>query len=116
MIKTAGELIAEAQTQIDCVDVVSAKTLYDNAENPVIIDVREVKNAEKSKLKDSINISRGLIEMKIAKYCADSETLILTHCGGGGCASLAAFTLQKMGYTNVYAITETFEDIKDAFG
>ena len=50
MIKTAGELIAEAQTQIDCVDVVSAKTLYDNAENPVIIDVREAKNAEKSKL------------------------------------------------------------------
>ena len=40
MIKTAGELIAEAQTQIDCVDVVSAKTLYDNAENPVIIDGR----------------------------------------------------------------------------
>ena len=68
MIKTAGECIAEAQTQIDCVDVVSAKTLYDNAENPVIIDVREAKNTEKSKLKDSINISRGLIEMKIAKY------------------------------------------------
>ena len=52
MIKTAGELIAEAQTQIDCVDVVSAKTLYDNSKNPVIIDVREAKNAEKSKLKD----------------------------------------------------------------
>ena len=78
MIKTAGELIADAQTLIDCVDVVSAKILYDNAKNPVIIDVREAKNAEKSKLKDSINISRGLIEMKIAKYCADSETLILT--------------------------------------
>ena len=73
MIKTAGELIAEAQTQVDCVDVVSAKTLYDNAENPVIIDVREAKNAEKSKLKDSINISRGLIEMKIAKYCPVSD-------------------------------------------
>ncbi len=47
MIKTAGELIADAQTQIDCVDEVSAKTLYDNAEKPVIIDVREAKNAEK---------------------------------------------------------------------
>ena len=54
--------------------------------------------------------------MKIAKYCPDSETLILTHCGGGGRASLAALTLQKMGYTNVHAITATFEDIKDAFG
>ena len=116
MIKTAGELISEAQTQIDCVDAISAKSLYQNSVNAVIIDVREAKNAENSKLKDSINISRGLIEMKIAKHCPDSETLILTHCGGGGRASLAALTLQKMGYTNVHAITETFEDIKDAFG
>jgi len=116
MIKTAGELIAEAQTQIDCVDTVSAKLLYENAENPVIIDVREAQNAEKSKIKDSINISRGLIEMKISKHCPDSESLILTHCGGGGRASLAALTLQKMGYTNVHAITATFDDIKNAFG
>jgi len=116
MIKTAGELIADAQTQIDCVDEVFAKTLYDNAENPVIIDVREEKNAKKSKLKDSINISRGLIEMKIAKHCPDPETLILTHCGGGGRASLAALTLKKMGYTNVHAITATFDDLKNTFG
>ena len=115
MIKTAGELISEAQTQIDCVDAISAKSLYQNWINAVIIDVREVQNAEKSKLKDSINISRGLIEMKIAKYCPDSETLILTHCGGGGRASLVALTLQKMGYTNVHAITATFEEIKEIF-
>ena len=115
MIKTAGELISEAQTQINCVDAISAKSLYQNSVNAVIIDVREAKNAEKSKLKDSINISRGLIEMKIAKYCPDSKTLILTHCGGGGRASLAALTLQKMGYTNVHAITATFEEIKEIF-
>jgi phage shock protein E len=116
MIKTAGELISEAQTQINCVDVISAKSLYQNSVNAVIIDVREAQNAESSKLKDSINISRGLIEMKVAKYCPDSDTLILTHCGGGGRASLAALTLQKMGYSNVHAITATFEDIRDAFG
>ena len=116
MIKTAGELIADAQTQINCVNEVSAKKLYDDAENAVIIDVREAHNAQKSKLKDSINISRGLIEMKIAKHCPNPETLILTHCGGGGRASLAALTLQKMGYNNVHAITATFEDIKDEFG
>jgi rhodanese-related sulfurtransferase len=115
MIKTAGELISEAQTQIDCVDVISAKSLYQNSANAVISDVREAHNAENSKLKDSINISRGLIEMKIAKHCPDSETLILTHCGGGGRASLAALTLQKMGYTNVHAITATFEEIKEIF-
>jgi len=116
MIKTAGELISEAQTQIDCIDAISAKSLYQNSVNAVIIDVREVNNYDESSLQDSINISRGLIEMKIAKYCPDSETLILTHCGGGGRASLAALTLKKMGYTNVHAISATFEDIKDAFG
>ena len=116
MIKVASELIAEAQTQIDCVDVSSAKALYDKSENAVIIDVRESDSAAKSKLRDSVNISRGLIEMKIQKVCSDPDTLILTHCGGGGRASLAALTLQEMGYMNVHAITAKFEDIKDTFG
>jgi len=48
--------------------------------------------------------------------CSDPGTLILLHCGGGGRASLAALTLQEMGYTNVHAITAKFEDIKNAFG
>ncbi len=116
MIKNASELIAEAQTRINCLDVSSAKALYENSENAVIIDVREANSAAESKLKDSINISRGLIEMKVPKLCPDPDTLILTHCGGGGRASLAALTLQEMGYTNVYAITAKFEDIKNAFG
>jgi rhodanese-related sulfurtransferase len=116
MIKTAGELIAEAQTQINCVDVVSAKALYDGSETGIIVDLREAESAAKSKLKNSTNISRGLLEMKIAKLCPDSDTLILTHCAGGGRASLGALTLQRMGYTNVHAITTTFDEIKESFG
>ena len=116
MIKTANELITEAQTRINCLNVPSAKALYENSENAVIIDVREAESAASSKLEDSVNISRGLIEMKIPKLCPDPDTLILLHCGGGGRASLAALTLQEMGYTNVHAITAKFEDIKNAFG
>ena len=116
LIKTAAELIVEAQAQIDCLDIASAKALYEESENAVIIDVREANSAAESKLKDSINISRGLIELKVPKLCPDPDTLILTHCGGGGRASLAALTLQEMGYTNVYAITAKFDDIKDIFG
>ncbi len=116
MIKTASELIAEAQTQISCLDIASAKALYEDSDNAVIIDVREADSAAISQLQDAINISRGLIEMKVPKLCTDPGTLILTHCGGGGRASLAALTLQEMGYTNVHAITAKFEDIKTAFG
>ena len=116
MIKTAAELISEAQKHINCVDIASAKTLYEESQNAVIIDVREAGSAEESKLKDSTNISRGLLEMKVSKICPDPDTLILTHCGGGGRASLAALTLQDMGYANVYAITAKFDDLKNEFG
>jgi len=109
-------LITEAQTKIDCLDIASAKALYEESENAVIIDVREANSAAESKLKDSTNISRGLIEMKVPKLCPDPDTLILTHCGGGGRASLAALTLQEMGYTNVHAITAKYDDLKNIFG
>ncbi|MBL78928.1 MAG: sulfurtransferase [Nitrosomonadaceae bacterium] len=113
MIKTAGELVAKAQTMINCLDIPSAMSLCKNPEN-TIIDVREPEEAAISKLKNSINIPRGLIEMKIPSICPDPDTLILLHCAGGGRASLAALTLQEIGYTNVHAITEKFEEIKEA--
>lgn len=95
MIKTAGELITKAQKEIDCVNPVEAKTLFDNSNDAVIVDVRETKNFDESSLEDSINIPRGLLEMLIEKNCQNSETLILTHCAGGGRASLAALTLKE---------------------
>ena len=115
MIKTAGELITQAQKQIDRVNPVEAKSLFDSSDDAVIIDVREAKNYDESSLNDSISIPRGLIEMLIEKNCQNADTLILTHCAGGGRASLAALTIQEMGYSNVHAITATFAEIKEAF-
>ena len=115
MIKTAGELIKQAQTEIKCLDVESAKRLYEASPDAVILDVREANSAAESKLNDSINISRGLIEMKVPGQFPNPDTVILTHCGGGGRATLAALTLQQMGYQNVYAITAKYEDIKASF-
>ena len=115
MIKTAGELITQAQKKINCVNPIEAKALYDNSNDSVIVDVREAKNYDESSLNDSISIPRGLIEMLIEKNCQNSDTLILTHCAGGGRASLTALTLQEMGYSNVHAITATFTEIKEAF-
>ncbi|MCL1124344.1 rhodanese-like domain-containing protein [Shewanella surugensis] len=115
MIKTADMLIDEAKLQISCLDIASAQALYERSEAKVILDVREAEAAEKSKLNDSLNIPRGLIEMKMPKLYTDPSTLILIHCAGGGRASLAAQSLQKMGYTNVHAIAAKFEDIKITF-
>lgn len=116
MIKSTDEVIREAQQHIQCIDVETAQKIY--AENPdaVIVDVREADSAADSKLADSVHISRGLLEMKVHKVCPEATTVILTHCGGGGRASLAAHTLKGIGYQNVYAITAPYDDIKKAFG
>jgi rhodanese-related sulfurtransferase len=116
MLKSADELIREAQQRIECVDIATARKIYDENPDAVIIDVREADSAAKSKLAESVHISRGLLEMTIHKTCPESDTVILTHCGGGGRASLAAHTLGNMGYQKVYAITAPYDDIKKAFG
>lgn len=116
MLKTADDMIREAQQHIECVDVDTAKRIY--AENPgaVIVDVRETDSAAKSKLEDSVNIPRGMLEYGVHKQCPHADVVILTHCGGGGRASMAAHSLKQMGYTRVYAITAPYEEIKQAFG
>lgn len=116
MLKTAGDMIKEAQQHIECVDVATAKQICADNPDAVIIDVREADSAAESKLDGSIHISRGLLEMKLPGQCPDPNTLILTHCGGGGRASLAAHTLKQMGYQRVYAITAPYDEIKKAFG
>ena len=116
MLKSADDMIREVQQHIECVDVATAKKIYDENPDAVIVDVREVHNASESKLSASVNISRGLLEMKVHQVCPQASTVILTHCGGGGRASLAAHTLQQIGYENVYAITAPFEEIKKSFG
>ncbi|MEM7561653.1 MAG: rhodanese-like domain-containing protein [Pseudomonadota bacterium] len=116
MIKTADDLIRDAQQHIQCVDATTAKQLFDETPDTMVVDVREADSAEKSKLEVSTHISRGLIEMKLPKLCDNPDQLILTHCGGGGRASLAAYSLQQMGYTNVRAITAPYDEIKKIFG
>jgi rhodanese-related sulfurtransferase len=116
MLKTAGDLIGEVQQHIECVDVATAKKIYDESPDAVIVDVRESHSADESKLADSVNISRGLLEMQVHKECPEASTVILTHCGGGGRASLAAYSLKQLGYTEVYAITAPFDEIKKVFG
>ena len=116
MIKSAEEIIREAQRHIEIVDVHAARKIYDENPDTVIIDVREAEKARESKLSDAVNIDRGLLEYQIHKICPDANAVIITHCGGGGRASMAAHTLKQMGYTRVYAITAPFEDIKREFG
>ncbi|GJM04167.1 MAG: sulfurtransferase [marine bacterium B5-7] len=115
MIIPVSKLVESAKSHCHCVDPVSAKIFYDQHDNAIIIDVREPGEAEASKLNDSTNIPRGVLEMKIEKSCPEADRPILLHCAAGGRASLSAHTLEMMGYSNVHVINATFDAIKSAF-
>jgi len=116
MIITAEELITAVKLSCDCLDHVQAKLFFDRNDNTIIVDVREPKEVENSKLKDSINVPRGLLEMKIIEICDKHDAPILIHCRTGGRASLSANTLQIMGYSNVHVIIADYDDVKMTFG
>lgn len=116
MIISVSELIAAAKSQCHCMDQLAAKLFYDRHDDAIIIDVREAHEANEACLIDSTNIPRGVLEMKISKICDNPETPILVHCGGGGRASLAASSLQMMGYSNVHVIDAKFDEIRHVFG
>ena len=115
MIIPASDLITAAKSNCDCLDHVQAKLFFDRNEDTIVIDVREPKEAESSKLKESVNIPRGLLEMKIMDICDKHDAPILIHCKTGGRASLSANTLQIMGYSNVHVIVADYDDLKMTF-
>jgi len=115
MIKSADEMIRQAQLDIECIDAATARKIRDENPDALIIDVREANSVAESKLADSIHISRGVLEYGIHKACPEANTVIITHCAGGGRASLAAHTLKQMGYNRVYAICAPYDEIKAAF-
>lgn len=116
MLISPGDMIAAAKSQCNCMDEVAAKLLFDKHDDAIILDVREVEEFNEACLIESTNIPRGLLEMRIADICDNPDRLILIHCAAGGRASLAASTLQTMGYSNVHVIDATFEEIRHVFG
>jgi rhodanese-related sulfurtransferase len=113
MLKTLPELIAEIRHSIK---TISAKDAYEFAqkEKCVFIDVREPQEVDKSPVKHSINMPRGILEMNIGNANVDENSQIFLHCASGGRASLSAEQLTRLGYKNVWAIVCPHNDVCSA--
>lgn len=96
-------LIDEANTQIKTIEV---EELYDIAKAVVLVDVREPEEFASGYIAAHtvITMPRGKLEFmaidKLAKqFGQDAE--IITYCLKGPRGALAAYQLQKLGFTNV---------------
>jgi rhodanese-related sulfurtransferase len=104
MLITVSELLEKARPGLRC--LVAEHAIRERHETGgTVIDVRETAEAEANPMPQSINIPRGILEMKICELVKDADHPLYVHCATGARAVLAAEQLQRLGYTRVTTIT-----------
>ena len=94
-------------------EVTVAETIERIKNGAALIDVRE-DNEWFDHAAGAIHIGRGVIERDIVQKFPDKSAELILYCGGGFRSALAAESLQKMGYTNVYSLDGGWKAWKDS--
>lgn len=69
-----------------------------------LVDVREESEVAAGYIQGAKHIARGVLERDIEVLIPDLHARIVLYCGGGYRSALAADSLQRMGYTEVYSM------------
>ena len=106
------ELLADAKSKIQEVDTQTAAAKID-ANQAVVLDVREPDEFEQGALLGVVHIPRGHLEAQIETKIVDKTSPVIVYCAGGVRSAFAAKTLQELGYTNVLSMVGGFGKWKD---
>lgn len=101
------DLIKKAQQEVGEISPKKLKSLLDEEEDIVILDVRESEQRAEGSIPSNelnkerfISITRGNLEWKINELIQNKSVIIVTYCREGGRGALAAQVLREMGYEN----------------
>ena len=97
-------LVEEALKDIPEVDVYQIKDRLDKGDNVNLIDVREDNEWNLGRIPTAIHLGKGIIERDIESVAKNREMELILYCQGGFRSALAAESLKKMGYKNVYSM------------
>ncbi|MFN2455728.1 MAG: rhodanese-like domain-containing protein [Pyrinomonadaceae bacterium] len=101
------KLVEDARSRIHEISVEEANArLIAHTDNTVrLIDVREDHEWTAGHAAGATHLGRGIIERDIEHFAPDKTAELILYCGGGYRSALAAYNLQRMGYTNVHSMT-----------
>ena len=71
---------------------------------PLIIDVREKDEFFSGHIKGATNVRRGSLEVTVSEIVPDRSRAILLYSAGGNQGALAAESLERLGYLNVFSL------------
>ncbi|AEJ42802.1 rhodanese-like domain-containing protein [Alicyclobacillus acidocaldarius] len=111
MALTFRQMVQKAKENVPGLTAAEAKKRLEEDPNTLVIDVQDAADAGACGLiPSSVNISLGMLpiraDLELPKELrderlADRNRPIITTCGAGGQAALAAYVLKLMGFTNV---------------
>ena len=98
------QIVEDAKKRIKEVTVDEVKSDRDANTDFILVDTREDSEWDAGHASGAIHLGKGVIERDIENAIPETTKKIVLYCGGGYRSALAADTLQKMGYTNVYSL------------
>jgi rhodanese-related sulfurtransferase len=98
--KTPDQYVKEAKAAIKEVMIQDVKKMLDGKETVILLDVRDKNEFDERRIPGAVNISRGMLEFKVAMIIPDKNARIIVYCGVDLRGPLATRTLNEMGYRN----------------
>ncbi len=105
---TPQMLVREAKSRIKEISPEQLKAMADKKESYTLIDVREDHEWAAGHAAGATHIGRGMLEFLIGDKVPQKDAKIVLYCQGGARSALAADSLQRMGYTNVFSLAGGF--------
>ncbi len=105
---TFQDQIQEAKSRIKEMSPEQYQALASSKEKFTLIDVREDSEWAGGRAAGALHISRGTLEKNIESAVPRKNARVILYCHSGNRSALAADTLQKMGYSNVYSLAGGF--------
>ena len=96
--------VDQSRKVINECDIDAFSVMLNDGNQLTVIDVREQHEFDAGCFEGALHLSKGVIERDVEKHPISENDRIVLYCGGGFRSALAAESLARMGYTNVYSL------------
>ena len=109
---TLMDFVRAAKAEIAEVDGARLEAMRKERPNLMLLDVREAGEHEQGHLEGAMLVPRGILEAasdfkypkRVQKLVDAREQPIVLYCATGGRSAMAAATLKRMGFNEVYSL------------
>lgn len=107
-------LVKDAKTRVHELSVDQLKAMQASGEKFTLIDVREDNEWAAGHAAGAVHLSKGVLERDIEAKTPQKDAKLVLYCGSGARSALAADSLMKMGYSNVFSLAGGISAYKSA--